>query len=176
MSSRIYFHTPTQSHAESVVNALKENGLTEEHISVISKEKNIQLTDLPNSDLSDRSDLVGSLKRGAGIGAATGLIAGIGIALFPIAGLAVGGAAVAGMTAGGAAFGAWSASLIGVSERHPIVEKFSSYLEQGGFLIIGSIDHDDDQAKSFADTIAHATGVKSEFYGTYESDLVPETS
>ena len=173
MGSRIYFHTLEQNQAEQTVNALKDQGLTEDHISVISKEKNVELTDLPDSDLSDRSDLVGSLKRGAGLGAATGLVAGITIALFPIAGLAVGGAAIAGMTAGGAAFGAWSASLIGVSERHPILEKFSSYLDRGGFLVVGTIEHEDEQAKTLADNIAHKVGIDPKYYGTYEPDIIP---
>lgn len=130
-----YFIVEKITTATSVIDILKESGVRENNIGVVSNNNDIVLADLPEADLTERSTISASLKRGALLGSGSGLLAGVLVSIFPVAGLVVGGAAIAGMTAGGAALGAWSASMIGVSENSPLVKQFEHSLDEKKTLI-----------------------------------------
>lgn len=121
-----YFIVVDVNTAKDVLEILQEINVKEEDIGVVSQDSDIVLADLPEVDLSEKSKLPEALKRGALLGSSSGLLAGTLLSVFPAAGVAVGGAAILGMTAGGAALGAWSASMIGISENSSLIKKFDA--------------------------------------------------
>ncbi|MBT0585600.1 hypothetical protein [Alteromonas oceanisediminis] len=135
-----YFITDTVETATDVIDQLKSLGIPENDIGVVSKDKDIAKADLPEADLTEKSQLPEALKRGAMLGSGSGLFAGVLMATFPVVGFTVGGAAILGMTAGGAAAGAWSASMIGVSENSELVEQFEQALDDDKTLIFCELD------------------------------------
>lgn len=130
-----YFIVEDVSTATSVIDALKQEQIKDDNIGVVSKDSDIVLADLPQADFSETSNLPESLKRGAMLGSASGLLAGVILSVFPLAGVTLGGAAILGMTTGGAALGAWSASMIGISENSPLVERFENSIDNKKTLI-----------------------------------------
>jgi hypothetical protein len=58
------------------------------------------------------------------------------LTVFPAAGITLGGAALLGMTAAGGTVGAWSASMIGISESSELVKQFESAIDSGKTLIL----------------------------------------
>lgn len=170
-SSSLYFHVGSEPAAMQLVDSLREQGIAEEHVHVISDDQNVALTKLPNSDLSTRSDLFNALKRGGLIGAILGFLIGTTLAIFPLIGFSLGVIGVAFMTIGGAVFGAWAASLIGISEPHPIVDRLAPQLAKGGFVIVAETALAEGKAESLADRIAATQSLTSENYGVYQSDI-----
>jgi hypothetical protein len=101
--------------AMNVINILRETNVKEDCIGVVSKDSEIALADLPELDASGKSKLPEALTQAALLGSGLGLMAGMLLITFPVAGVTLGGAAIASMAAGGAIFGAWSASMVGIS-------------------------------------------------------------
>jgi uncharacterized membrane protein len=130
-----YFIVKDVTTATDVLDILKQADVKEDNIGVVSKDTDSALADLPEVDLSEKSKLPQALKRGALLGSSSGLLAGVLLSIFPAAGVAVGGAAILAMTAGGGAFGAWSASLIGISEHSPLIKKFDASIDDGKTVI-----------------------------------------
>jgi len=110
-----YFVVKNVQTAMNVINLLRETNVSEDCIGVVSKDSEIALADLPELDTSGKSKLPEVLTRGALLGSGLGLIVGVLLIAFPVAGVTPGGAAIASMAAGGAVFGAWSASMVGIS-------------------------------------------------------------
>jgi len=132
--SRLYFLVPETSLAEQIVSELKRHGALVEDIGVLGNSDALS-DNLPDASLTESSDVETSLKQGAAVGGATGLLAGLTAATVP-GGFAVGGAALLGMTLGGSAFGAWASSLIGVSVPNREVEAFQAAIKRGALLMI----------------------------------------
>ena len=64
MSRRLYFLLPDIDTAHQVVAKLKQNNVSEDNMSVVAHDS-VQTSDLPQADVSETSDLVGSAERGA---------------------------------------------------------------------------------------------------------------
>ncbi|WP_414829810.1 hypothetical protein [Alteromonas sp. H39] len=149
-----YFIASDVKTVESLITSLKNAGVSEDNIGVVSRDSDIVRADLPEADLSEKSAIPESLKRGALLGSGAGLLAGVLISVFPVAGLAAGGAAIAGMTAGGAVVGSWSATMIGVSESSPLVKQFEDALDNEKTLIFCDLSDEEEKrvAKSLSDS------------------------
>lgn len=140
-----YFIVKQVKTAKDLITVLTESGVNENNIGIVSNDEEIVLADLPEADLTEKSAIPESLKRGALLGSGSALLAGVLVSAFPIAGLTVGGAAIAAMTAGGAALGAWSATMIGISENSPLVKQFQDSLDQEKTLIFCELSSDEEQ-------------------------------
>jgi len=140
-----YFIVDDVQAATSVIDILHEENIQDDDIGVVSKDSDIATADLPQVDLTDKSKLPEALKRGALLGSGSGLLAGVLLSVFPVAGITLGGAAILGMTAGGAAMGAWSASMIGISEDSPLVEEFDDALKAKKTLIFCQLSDEQKQ-------------------------------
>ena len=92
MNKYVYI-IPNVTTAHNTVSQLKELGIAEEQIS-IAAEQSVSLDDLPELDYEESNDMLPGLKRGAGIGGATGLLAGLAATVITPAGIVVGGAAL----------------------------------------------------------------------------------
>ncbi|MEM7729466.1 MAG: hypothetical protein AAF311_09340 [Pseudomonadota bacterium] len=125
--------TPTIRHAifddydsaSRAIAGLRDNGVHDEHISVIGRDDNVLAeTDVSGETIEATKDIVGKAALGSGVGALLGVAAlaipGVGpfVAAGAIAEAAAGGAALT-----GAAAGAVTGGLVGALEDHGIPEE-----------------------------------------------------
>lgn len=131
---RIVLLAPDVATARKISRELLAEHVPESHIHVIARE-GTPMEDLHEASLAERTDLVPALKRGAGIGGATGLLAGLAALAFP--GIAVaGGAVLLASTLAGSAVGAWASALIGVSVPSEELQRYEQAVEEGQLLMM----------------------------------------
>jgi hypothetical protein len=165
MTTRSYFLLDDVPTAQRVVADLEKMDFDASDIHVIARD-DVPLADLPEADLPHRSDVAQAAKRGVLAGGTLGLLAGTGLAFVTgPAGLALGGGALLGLTtAGGAAFGAWSASLVGVSVPNSDLDRFQAAIREEGKLLVLVDTENEEQAEGVAKLVARhspATVVES---------------
>lgn len=132
---RIYFLLPDVATARDIVRELLLNHVEERHIHLVANDETA-LEDLPQATAWQKSDVVPALEKGATVGGATGAVAGLIAVAVPPAGLILGGGAVLGLTLAGAGFGAWAASMIGISSPNSQLEKFHDAIQAGEVLVM----------------------------------------
>ena len=132
---RIYFLLPDVATARDIVRELLLNHVEERHIHLVANDAT-SLEDLPEATAWQKSDVVPALEKGATVGGATGAVAGLIAVAVPPAGLILGGGAVLGLTLAGAGFGAWAASMIGISSPNSQLEKFHDAVQAGEVLMM----------------------------------------
>ncbi|KAB7628193.1 DUF1269 domain-containing protein [Alkalilimnicola sp. S0819] len=132
---RLYFLAPDVSTTRRIVRDLLLNHVAEEHIHLIAR-RDVPLEDLPEASMAQKSDLIPALERGAAAGAATGAVAGLVAVAVPPAGIVLGGGAVLGAALAGAGFGAWAASMMGISTPNSRLKKFEEAVEAGQVLML----------------------------------------
>jgi hypothetical protein len=131
---RLYFLLPDVEHAKIVVNELLLARIGERHIHAVAKE-GMELEDIPEATLMQKSDFVPALERGVTIGGATGLFAGL-LALSLPTGLILGGGALLTMALAGAGIGAWMSSMIGTDVPNSRLHAFEEAIAEGEVLMI----------------------------------------
>jgi hypothetical protein len=132
---RLYFLVPNVDSARKINDELLLARVEERHIHVIARE-GIPMEDLPEARLTQRSDLIPALERGAAIGGITGIAAGIIAVTFPPAGLVLGGGAIFATGLAGVGVGALMSSMIGVDVPNSRIEKFQSAVDKGELLMM----------------------------------------
>jgi hypothetical protein len=132
--SNLYFLLPDRATTHAVVDALRTEGLGDDDMGLIARD-DIELDDLPEADISERSDIMPAVRRGIATGGATGLLAGLVVNVMP-GGLALGGLALGAATVAGGVFGAWASSLVGISIPNSEAETYRDALDQGQILMI----------------------------------------
>lgn len=136
---RLYFLLPDLSITHQVVDALLLGRVEERHIHVIAAE-GVELGDLPEATLMQKSDFVPALERGVALGGATGILAGLAALAMP--GVAIAGGALLGTGLVGAGMGAWLGSMIGIDVDNSRITKFQSAIENGEILVLVDIPKD----------------------------------
>lgn len=132
---RLYFLLPSVACAKRIVDDLLLDRVEERHIHVLAK-RGTPLEDLPTTSLTQRTDLVPAIERGAAAGGATGALAGLVAVAVPPAGLVLGGGAVLGFALAGAGFGAWAATLLGISTPNTQLKQFEKAIDHGQLLMM----------------------------------------
>lgn len=140
MRRRLYFLVPDVPTAHKIVEELLVARVEESHIHVLARE-GTPLEELPEATLTQRSDLVPSLQRGAAIGGATGVLAGLTAVAIP-GGVVAAGAALLGLGAAGAGIGAWASSLIGISAPNSRLKEYEDAIERGELLMLVDVETD----------------------------------
>lgn len=138
---RLYFLVPHVEGARKIVQELLLNHVPEDHIHLVAK-RGVELEDLPAATTAQKTDLIPALERGAAIGGATGALAGLVAVTVPPAGLVLGGGAVLGAALAGAGFGAWAASLMGISTPNSQLKRFEKAIESGQVLMMVDVARD----------------------------------
>lgn len=136
MSRRIYWLVPDVASAQQVLKDLLLARITERQIHFVGRD-GMDLSGLPTANILQTSDVVRAAQMGLVVGGATGAAAGVLAAVwFPIVGDTAqwGIAAVLAMIGGG--FGAWAASMIGVSTPSGRLRRFEGAIEQGQILLM----------------------------------------
>jgi hypothetical protein len=136
---RLYFMLPDIVTAKTVVDELLLKRIDDHHIHVVAKE-GVELGDLPEASLLQKSDFIPALERGLALGGITGALAGIAAVTFPPAGLVLGGGAILGTSLAGAGMGAWMSGMIGVDVPNTQIDKFETAISEGEILMMVDID------------------------------------
>lgn len=147
---RLHFLIPNKDIAGVIVSELRSNGVSEDKIHVVAHD-GIELDQLPEGNLSHKSDLIPALERGAVTGGVAGLLAGLAVIAFPPAGIIIGtGAALAG-TIAGAGFGAWVSGMIGIRLPNTELKEYEQRIRAGELLML--VDVEDDRSQAVAGII-----------------------
>lgn len=135
MRRRLYFLLPQVESARQIHNELLLARVEERHMHFMAKE-GIDLKDLPEANLLQKSDLIHGLQTGLIYGGLAGIFAGF--AAVPLIGLTLesGGFVVLGITVFGALIGAWGASMVGISAPNLRLKGFEQELEEGHILLM----------------------------------------
>ena len=137
---RIYFLVPDKDLTHQIVSEVEIAGIKEQHIHVIAGE-GVQLEDLPEATLMQKSDFLPALERGVPLGAATGLLAGL-VAMAIPGGLTIGGGAILACMAAGAGVGSWMGSMVALDIPNSRHRDFQGAVESGQFLMLIDVPKD----------------------------------
>lgn len=140
MRHRIYWLLPDLASARSAMEQLLLARIEDRHLHFHARE-GTDLGSLHRASALQSSDLVSAAQRGLGLGAALGAACGALFALSPLLNEANKPALVAAMAGCGALFGAWTASMVGVSVPSRRLARFKWDIEHGMILLMADIPH-----------------------------------
>lgn len=135
MRRRIYWLIPDLASARQTMDDLLLARIEERHIHFVGSQ-DAEMRGLHAANVLQTSDLIRSAQLGLIVGGAVGACAGLVAGMFPIVGEPPqwGLAAVLGVLGG--AFGAWAASLIGISTPSHRLARFSEAIGRGQLLLM----------------------------------------
>ena len=138
MKRRLYFILPDAHLARTVHNELLLARVPENHMHVIADER-IELEDLPEASLWQRSDLSHGLQLGLPVGGLTGVV--VGVLAILLGWIAPGYEAktIMATVVAGLFVGTWAASMIAVNVPNTRHRVFETDLRQGHILFIVDI-------------------------------------
>ena len=136
---RLYFLLPDLEVTHKVVDELLLTHIEESHLHVIAAE-GVELGDLPEATLLQKSDFIPAMERGVALGGATGLLGGLVALAMP--GFVIAGGAVLAMGLVGAGMGVWMGGMIGVDVDNSQVKQFKSAIEEGKVLVMVDVPKD----------------------------------
>jgi uncharacterized membrane protein len=149
---RIYFISPDLTTAHSVITELSKHRITKEQIHVVGQDNVVQTqNNLQEALLSDVSDILPAMERGAILGAIMGILVGIIIMLLEMDTIAIGFWGILVFGALGLVICAWSSSMIGVSVPSDALKKFNKEITHGKYLLM--VDVQKDKMKSLSKII-----------------------
>ena len=141
MRRRLYFLLPSVARARQVVDELLLARIDDHHIHVLAKD-GVELGDLPQANLLQRSDFIHGIEIGLGVGGATGVLAGLVAIAFPPGGIALGGWTVLACALAGALIGAWVSGMIGTDVPNSQLKDFDQAVEHGQILMMVDVPKD----------------------------------
>jgi len=136
---RLYFLLPDLDVTHKVVDELLLARVEERHIHIIAAE-GVELGDLPEASLLQKSDFIPAMERGVALGGATGVLAGLAALALP--GIVIAGGAILGVSLLGAGMGAWLGGMIGMDVENTRVKAFQSAIEKGEILVLVDVPRD----------------------------------
>ncbi len=151
---RLHFLVPDVPTAKLLVDRLRLARIPDHDIHIIARE-GTPLEDLPEAGVTQRTDLVPALERGAALGGATGILGGLLAVAVP------GGAVVAAATLlpalalGGSAAGAWIGAMVGVNMKSEQVKAYEAAIQSGQLLML--VDVPPERAAEIEDLVRSAT-------------------
>jgi len=134
---RIYFLVPDIATTKKIVDELLLARIEEKHIHVIAKH-GVQLEDLPEANLLQKSDFIPAVEQGLALGGTTGLLAGLVAIAFPASTVVAGGVLLA-TTLAGAGVGAWISGMVGMSGDNRRIKEFEGAIEAGELLVLADV-------------------------------------
>ncbi|HUG26644.1 DUF1269 domain-containing protein [Piscinibacter sp.] len=136
MRRRIYWLLPDLASARRTMDDLLLARITEPHIHFVARE-GTDMTGLHEANILQTSDVVRAAQAGLVIGGCVGAVVGALAAIyFPIVGDSPQWGIAAVLAMFGAGFGAWSASMIGVSTPSDRLKRFTQAVEEGQILLM----------------------------------------
>ena len=135
MRRRLYFVLPDLPSVKKIHNELLLAKIEERHMHVLARD-DMDLSDLPEAGLLQKSDVVHGTQIGFTIGGATGIALGVLASAFVFTESGVSGLIVLWMAAAGAIIGAWSSSMIAVNVRNTRLKSFDKEIHDGHVLLM----------------------------------------
>ncbi|HKJ70797.1 MAG TPA: DUF1269 domain-containing protein [Gammaproteobacteria bacterium] len=132
---RLYFILPDVPTARQAVNELLLARIEERHMHALGRE-DLDLDDLPQADIFQRSDVVHGAELGMVVGGATGALAGLAAAWLQPEGFAAGGGFILGIALVGSLVGTWASGMIATSVPNTRLRSFNTELEAGHVLLM----------------------------------------
>ncbi|MDY6980616.1 MAG: DUF1269 domain-containing protein [Pseudomonadota bacterium] len=135
MRRRLYFVLPDVKSAQAIHDELLLAKIEERHIHVLAR-SDVELDDLPEASLLQRSDLVHGAQLGAIVGAFAGVLLG---SLAVMMGYIVSGLevwSVGSITVGGALIGLFASTMVAVNIPNTRLKAFWAQIEQGHLLMM----------------------------------------
>ncbi|MCS5711313.1 hypothetical protein [Candidatus Berkiella aquae] len=134
---RLFLLVPDLKVTKEIVHELEAIGINDSNVHVMGNaSETLKKEHLHEANLIQTTDLIPSLKRGAMIGIALSIVM---CSVYAYA-LTTDGEihllVIAILVLFGLLFGAWASSLIGVSVKNPIVEKFNDYIKSGHYIMM----------------------------------------
>lgn len=142
MRRRLYFLSPDLSHARQMFNHLLLARIETRHIHVLAKE-GMDLGDLPEANVSQKSDIVHGAEQGIISGGLTGLLLGLVVFHFPPEGMSFSYGIILMMFLLGAGFGIWVSSLIGSGLPNSKLRAFRCDIDKGKILMMVDVPVED---------------------------------
>ena len=136
---RLYFLLPNTEVAQNVVNELLLSHVPEKHLHVIAN-PDVDLGNLPEASLLQKSDFIPAMERGVAVGGATGLLAGLVALALP--GVVIAGGAILATGMLGVGMGAWLGGMIGMDVENTQVKQFQEAIQQGQLLVLVDVPKD----------------------------------
>jgi hypothetical protein len=121
--------------ARRVVDDLLLARIEARRIHVLAR-RGIDLADLPEASVLQKTDVIHGAQVGAALGALAGAIGGILLVMFPPAGLSMQLVAVLVAAVLGALFGVWASSLAGASVPNSKLKQFQPWIDEGRLLVM----------------------------------------
>jgi hypothetical protein len=138
MRRRLYFLLPDVASTRQVVDDLLLARIEARRVHVLAR-RDLDLQDLPQASVLQKTDVVHGAQVGAVLGAAAGAIGGILLLTFPPNGLSIQLVTVLIGALLGALFGVWAASLAGASVPNSKLQQFQPWIDQGRLLLMVDI-------------------------------------
>lgn len=132
---RLYFILPDVPTTRQVVDELLLARIEDRNMHAMGRE-DLDLADLPQADLFQRSDVVHGAELGLVVGGATGALAGLAAAWLQPVGLAAGGGFILGIALVGALVGTWASGMIATSVPNTRLKRFRKDIESGRVLLM----------------------------------------
>jgi Protein of unknown function (DUF1269) len=136
MRRRIYWLLPDLASARRTMDDLLLARISERHIHFVGQE-DADMSGLNAANILQTSDVIRAAEMGIVVGGSAGALIGVGCAVvFPIVGDSPNWGIAAVLAVLGSCFGAWSASMIGVSVPSQRLKRFAAAIEQGQLLLM----------------------------------------
>ncbi len=135
MRRRLYFVLPDLGSAIRTANDLLLARIEDGHMHFLAK-RGMSLGQLHEANFFQKTDLWHSMRLGFMLGGAVGMVAGIYMYLTPPEGTQLQLITVLIATVVGAMFGAWAASMIGISTPNVSLKRFEAELKEGHVLLM----------------------------------------
>lgn len=159
---RLFFLVPDLKMAQTIVDELVKNGVTKKNVHVIGgSAQTLKSAHIPGASFLQTTEVIPTLKRGFIMGVVFCLAI---YALFAIVlppSVKIHGLGIAGIIIFGMGFGFWTSGLITLSMglRNPIIEKYSSYIEEGHYVMMIDTSPDREQELTNA-VVQHHPGAQ----------------
>lgn len=146
MKQRIYWLLPDLASAGRTMTDLLRSGIESRNVHFAARD-GVDLTGLRAANVLQTSDVLHAAQRGLVFGGATGIGTGLLVALFfPLVGDAPQWEVAGLLAVLGGVFGAWCASMIGISIPSPRLARFEAAIGEGRILLMVDVPYPQGQA------------------------------
>jgi hypothetical protein len=135
MRRRLYFLLPDLGSARQVVDEILLARIEARRIHVLAR-RGMDIGDLPEASVFQKTDLVHGAQTGMVLGACLGALGGALLVAFPPGGFQLQLVTVLIAALLGAAFGIWVSSLVGASVPNSQLTQFDAWIDQGRLLLM----------------------------------------
>ena len=163
MRRRLYYLLPSALETKQLIDKLLLARIDILHLHVLARE-GVDLEDLPEANLFQKSDVVHGWEMGLVIGGLTGTLAGIGAYLYPPTSMEPGGMMVLAVAIAGAFIGSWASSMIAVDVPNSQLSRFLPQIDKGDVLLMADVPkervHEIEDMIKETHPLAHGHGIE----------------